>query len=119
MDTTVLGKAVYSLDKHKGEALMALDVSRLTSITDVFLLASGGSSTQVRSLADYLERELAEQGIRPLRSEGYNAGEWITLDYGDMLVHVFRRDIRAFYDLEHLWADAARMDVSPYLVKEA
>ncbi len=118
MDTTVLAKAVYSLDKHKGEMPVALDVATLTSIADVFLLVSGGSSTQVRSLAEYLEKELAEQGIRPLRSDGYQAGEWITLDYGDMMVHIFRRDIREFYGLEHLWADAARMDISEYLVKD-
>lgn len=118
MNENLLAAAVYSLDKHKAEELTALSVSGLTAVADVFLLASGGSATQVRSLADYLEEELAAQGLRPERSEGYRTGDWITLDYGDLLVHIFRREIRAFYDLEHLWADAGRMDIRPYMVQE-
>lgn len=118
MENTVLSHAVYSLDKHKGESLVALEVTGLTSIADMFLLVSGSNANQVRSLADYLERDLALLGYKLLRSEGYDTGEWITLDYGDMLVHIFRRDIREFYDLEHLWADATQVDISPYLVKE-
>ena len=117
MEITQLKAAVHSLDSHKAEDLTALQVTSLTSIADVFLLASGSSATQVRSLADYLEEELGRQGIHPLRSDGYDAGDWISLDYGDMLVHLFRQETRAFYDLEHLWADAHRMDIRPYLVQ--
>ena len=113
---TVLQQAVYSLDKHKAEQQVALRVSDLTPIADYFLIATGNSSTQVRSLAEYLEEDLGQQGIHPLRSEGYTAGDWITLDYGDVLIHIFRREIRDFYGLERLWTDAETIDVTPYLV---
>ncbi len=118
MDNRTLQLAVHSLDFHKAEALTALDVSALTSIADHFLLATGTGATQVRALADYLEEELGREGITPLRSEGYRTGDWITLDYGEVLVHIFRREMREFYDLEHLWNDATPVDITPYFVKE-
>ena len=110
--------AVHTLDKHKAEDIRVLSVSAVTSIADYFLLASGGSANQVRSLADYAEESLAKEGKVPLRREGYATGEWITLDYGDVLVHIFRRETRGFYDLERLWADAQQMDIAPYLIQQ-
>ena len=110
----LLQQAVVTLDKHEGDDLLALKVSGVTSIADYFLLATGTSATNVRSLADYVEEELARQGKRPLRNEGYHAGDWITLDYGDLLVHIFRRETREFYDLERLWADAEKVDITAY-----
>ena len=114
----LLSQAVASLDRHKAEDLLALQVSALTSIADCFLIASGTSATQVRSLADYLEDDLRRAGVTPCRSEGYRAGEWITLDYGDLIVHLFRRETRAFYDLERLWSDARRWDITPFMMAE-
>lgn len=111
-------KAVNVLDQHKAEEICVLGVSGITSIADYFLLASGGSANQVRSLSDYVEEALAKEGKHPLRTEGYSAGDWITLDYGDVLVHIFRRETRDFYDLERLWADATEMDVNPYLIEQ-
>ena len=115
----ILQHAVMSLDKHKGEDLLALMVSGVTSIADYFLLATGTSATNVRSLSDYVEQELAREGVHPKRIEGYRTGDWITLDYGDLLVHVFCRETREFYDLERLWTDAARVDITPYLIQES
>jgi len=108
-----------SLDFHKAEDIKALNVSSSTSITDHFLIATGTGATQVRALADYLEEELGRQDIHPLRSEGYRTGDWVTLDYGDVMVHLFRREMRGFYDLEHLWTDAAPVDITPYLVQQS
>lgn len=110
----LLQQAVISLDKHKGEDLLALKVAGVTSIADYFLLATGTSANNVRSLADYVEEELAKQGKHPLRNEGYRAGDWITLDYGNLMVHIFRRETREFYDLERLWTDAEAVDITPY-----
>ncbi len=118
MEQTALETAVRSLDRHKAENILLLRVAALTAITDHFLLASGSSAAQVRSLADYLEEDLAKQGLVPRRSEGYAAGNWITLDYGDLLVHLFRREVRDFYDLEHLWSDAPREDITGWLLPE-
>lgn len=115
---TVWQNAVHTLDKHKAEDIRVLGVSHITSIADYFLLASGGSANQVRSLADYVEEELAKQGKHPLRNEGYHTGEWITLDYGDVLIHIFRRETREFYDLERLWVDATDVDIAPYMIQQ-
>lgn len=110
--------AVHTLDKHKATDIQVLDVRAITPIADCFVLATGGSANQLRSLSDYVERELGQEGYTPLRSEGYNTGEWITLDYGDAIIHLFRAEVRAFYDLERLWTDATAVDITPYLVQE-
>lgn len=110
--------AVHTLDRHKGEELLALQVAGLTSIADCFLLASGGSANQVRSLSDYLEEALGQQGVSPQRISGYAMGDWITMDYGDLIVHIFKREQRAFYDLERLWSDAPALDIAPYTVQK-
>lgn len=115
---TIWQKAVYTLDKHKATDLRVLRVADITAITDYFVIAGGGSATQLRSLSDYLERELGPEGITPLRSDGYQTGDWITLDYGDVIVHLFRAEVREFYDLERLWTDAQVVDITPYLVQE-
>jgi ribosome-associated protein len=110
--------AVHTLDKHKAEDIKVLEVSNITSIADYFLLASGGSANQVKSLSDYVEEELAKAGKYPLRNEGYTSGDWIMLDYGDVLIHVFRRETRDFYDLERLWVDATDVGITPYMIKQ-
>ena len=110
--------AVHTLDEHKATDIKVLEVSSITSIADYFLIASGNSANQVRSLSDYVEEKLAKEGICPLRHEGYNSGDWITLDYGDVLIHIFRRETRDFYDLERLWVDATDVDIDPYLIKQ-
>ena len=115
---TLWQTAVHTLDKHKAENIRVLGVSAITSIADYFLIASGGSANQVRSLADYVEETLAKEGKHPLRHEGYAVGDWVTLDYGDVLLHIFRRETRDFYDLERLWVDAQQMDVTPYMIQQ-
>ena len=110
--------AVHTLDEHKAADIKVLGVGNITSIADYFVIASGNSSTQVRSLADYVEEKLAKEDIHPLRNEGYQSGDWIMLDYGDVLIHVFRRETRDFYDLERLWVDATDMDVTPYMIQQ-
>ena len=110
--------AVHTLDEHKATDIRVLEVGSITSIADYFLIASGGSANQVRSLADYVEDTLVKSGIHPLRHEGYTTGDWVTLDYGDVLVHIFRRETREFYDLERLWVDATDVDIDPYLIKQ-
>lgn len=110
--------AVHTLDEHKATDIRVLEVGSITSIADYFLIASGNSANQVRSLSDYVEETLAKEGIFPLRHEGYTTGDWITLDYGDVLIHVFRRETRDFYDLERLWVDATEVDITPYMIQQ-
>lgn len=96
------------LDK-KAEGLCVLDLRELSSFTDFFLIASGTSSRQNQAIADALEVRLKEAGRRPLSVEGSGAAEWILMDYGSFVVHVFSRRARDFYALEKLWGDAPRL----------
>jgi len=104
----------YALDK-KAYDLELLEVSKLTSVADYFLICTGRSDTQVRAIAHHLEESLAAEGIRPLHVEGYTRGQWVLMDYADILVHIFYHPIRAFYDLESLWMKAPRVRLpEPY-----
>lgn len=98
--------AVKALDSKKATDIVALYVHDLTIVSDYFVIASGSSNTQVKTLADELEFQLSEKGIKPLRVEGYQGGNWIVIDYGDVVVHVFHKQTREFYSLERLWSDA-------------
>ena len=111
--------AVKTLDKHLGKDIRLIDVEEVTSICDCFVIAHGNSSTQVRALADYVEQELKEtHGIEPLRVEGYNSTNWILIDYGEVIVHVFNEETRGFYDLERLWKDGTEIDINQFLDNE-
>ena len=114
----IIRALVRTLDKHKGGNIRVIDVCDLTSITDAFVIVEGGSSTQVRALADYAEEELRREGIVPLRVEGYRSQGWIVLDYGDVVAHIFHHETRAFYDLERLWKDGTDIDISQFLDNE-
>ena len=98
----------FALDK-KAYDLQLLDVSKLTTVSDYFLICTGRSDTQVRAIAQHVEQSLAVQAIRPRAIEGYTRGQWVLMDYGDVVVHVFLAETRDFYGLDHLWADAPRI----------
>ena len=99
------------LDKKKATRVKVLRVHDLTVMADYFVIASGTSSTHVKSLAEEAEFQLKEAGIAPLRTEGFNTQNWFILDYGSVIVHVFSPDARDFYDLDHLWADGEEVPV--------
>ncbi|MGI6160649.1 MAG: ribosome silencing factor [Christensenellales bacterium] len=89
----------------KAEDILVLETSKLTIIADYFIICSGRSSIQVKSLSDKLEEAMEAHGITATRKEGYQAGRWIVLDYSDVLVHIFHSEEREFYNLERLWTD--------------
>jgi ribosome-associated protein len=95
----------YALDK-KAYDLLLLDVSGLTSLADFFLICTGRSDTQVQAIATSIEEGLAMLGRKPRMIEGLSRGQWVLIDYGDVVVHIFLESARAFYDLERLWARA-------------
>lgn len=105
--------AATAIDEKKGEDIALLDLSGLLVVTDVFLVASGSSNRHVRTLADDAEEALKSLDRRPIRREGVDHGEWVLLDYGDVVIHVFDKETRAYYELERLWADAPRIDFEP------
>jgi ribosome-associated protein len=89
----------------KAENVMLIDVRGLTSIAEYFVIASGGSGPQLRAIAESIEVELKKQQVAPISVEGRGGG-WVLLDYGDVVAHIFEPEMRVFYDLEGLWADA-------------
>ena len=94
-----------ALDKRAGD-LVVLDVQRVSGVTDFFLICSGKSTTHLQTIADAIRGELKGEGVQLLHAEGVAESGWILLDYGDVLMHVFLEDTRAYYALERLWGDA-------------
>ncbi len=90
----------------KAERLRILELSEVSSLADYFLICSGTSERQVQAIADAVVERLRQDRVRPHHIEGYQAGRWVLLDFGDFVVHVFDEETRSFYALEKLWADA-------------
>jgi ribosome-associated protein len=91
--------------------LVALDVHRLTSFTDAFLIATGTSDRHVRSLVDAMLEASQAMGRSPLGVEGYDEGRWVLIDLNEVVVHVFQQEVREYYDLERLWGDASPIEL--------
>ena len=100
---TLLKLVTASLGDGKADDIRVLDVRGVTSITDYMVVASGRSVRQVKALVDRVIEAVRKKDIRPLGVEGANVGEWILIDYGDVVVHTMRPETRAFYQLEKLW----------------
>lgn len=109
---------VKLLDSKKATDIEVLEIGNLTTLGDYFVIASGSSNTQVKTLSGEIEDKLTEQGVEPKRVEGENSAVWILMDYGDVIVHLFHRDTRDYYCLERLWADAGKADVGKILSEE-
>jgi ribosome-associated protein len=97
--------------ERKAAELVVLDLRGISSATDFFLLGSGSSDTQVRSIAEHIVEELRGEGVRVGHVEGLEGGHWVLIDYIDFVVHVFHPQARSFYQLESLWGDAPRRDL--------
>lgn len=110
--TDALKIAVKAADDKKAHDLVVLDISQIASFADYFLLCTADSSRQMQAIADEIEAKLKASGIRLSHREGYQHAEWILMDYLDLVVHIFSKDARVYYDLERLWRDGKKMDVS-------
>lgn len=97
--------------EKKAFDLVLLEMKKVTSFTDYFVICSGKSDRQVQAIAQAIEEALEREGIRPLGYEGRTEGRWILMDYGDVVVHILLEPVRAFYDLEGLWIDAPRIEL--------
>ena len=91
------------LDLKKAEDIVLIDVSAATIVAETFLVCSGRAGNHIQMMADDLTEKMAALGIQRQRMEGYREGRWIVLDFGEVLVHIFHREERAFYDIERLW----------------
>ncbi|TAN43267.1 MAG: ribosome silencing factor [Nitrospirae bacterium] len=95
----------------KANNILVLELKDLTVIADYFVICSGDSTTQVKAIAQHVERKLRDEGVRPLRTEGAQNAQWVLIDYGDVIVHIFEEQTRAYYELEKFWLDAPRIQV--------
>ena len=100
-----------ALDR-KAEEIVALDVRKLTSFADTFVIITATSDRRARSIADSITDAMIERGEKPLGIEGYDAGRWVLIDLSDAIVHVFQDEVRRDYDLERLWSDAPILEVA-------
>jgi ribosome-associated protein len=102
--------AAQAASAKGGEETVIIEVGAVLAITDAFVITSGRNTRQVSTIADEVEARLkADGGIAPLRVEGLGDNQWVLLDYGDLVIHVFLDETRVFYDLERLWSDAPRV----------
>ncbi len=95
----------------KGFRIRILDLRKLSAFADYFVICSASSDTQVKAIADAVDKEMRERGIKTYHREGYEALNWVLLDYFDVVVHVFKNEIRDYYNLEKLWGDAETMEI--------
>ncbi|HBG55696.1 MAG TPA: ribosome silencing factor [Ruminococcaceae bacterium] len=110
-------QAVKVLDKKKAYDLKMIKIRDISTLADYFVIATGTSSTHVKALADELEFQLGQLGVRPGHTEGHRSNSWVLLDYGGVVVHVFTEDARSFYGLDHLWSDGETADLSRVLAR--
>lgn len=104
--------ALHCASDKKAFNMVAIDLREIASFTEFFIIASGANQRQVQAIADEITEQLREQlKSRVVRVEGYQTGEWVLLDYGDFVVHIFEAKAREFYDLERLWRDAKKVEI--------
>jgi len=99
-------EAVVAADDRKAVDLKVLHLQKISDFTDYFVICGGTNERQVQAIADAVQERLREHRVRPLHVEGYNRAQWVLLDYGDLVVHVFQEEPRRHYALERLWGDA-------------
>ena len=102
---------VRILDNKKAKDIKAIEIIEHSIVADYFVIVSGTSNTHVKSLVDEVEFEMKQKGVEPYHIEGKATG-WILMDFNDVIVHLFLSDMRDYYNLERLWADAAQVDIS-------
>lgn len=107
--------AIEALEDKKAEDISIIDISEVSVIADYFIIAGGKNRNQIQTLSDEVEEKLGRAGLPVKQIEGYNTANWILLDFGDIIVHIFDKENRLFYDLERIWSDGKRMDTKAFL----
>ena len=107
----VLAAAVAAVDK-KATDLLVLEIAKLLDIADYFLICSGSGNKQTKAISNEVRKTLREKGSSPLRAAGEERGDWVLLDYGDFVIHIFTEETRDYYQLERLWRQAPQLDVA-------
>ena len=112
MNSKEMAKLVCTaLEEKKAEDIKVINIEEVSVLADFFIIASGTNRNQVQAMADNVEEILGKEGINPKQIEGYQTANWVLLDYGDVIVHVFDEENRLFYDLERIWRDGKSVAV--------
>ena len=112
MDSKLFAEKIADLVfNKKGYDVRIIDLRNLATFSDFFVICSADSDTQVKAIADEIDKNLKDEGIRAWHKEGYKGLNWVLLDYVDVVVHIFKKDVRIYYNLERLWGDAPSIDV--------
>lgn len=104
--------AVEALEDKKAEDIAIIDISEISVIADYFIIAGGNNKSQIQALSDAVDERLGRAGLPLKQIEGYNNANWILLDFGDIIVHIFDKENRLFYDLERIWCDGKKIELS-------
>lgn len=107
----IVKKAYDALNDKKAEDIKVIEIGKLSTVADYFIIANGSNAPHVESLVDNVEEELLKEKIHAERIEGVKSSGWILMDYNDVVVHVFSKEDRLFYDLERIWRDGKEIDV--------
>ena len=111
-----MAKIAYrALEDKKAENIQVIDIEHVSVIADYFLIASGSNRNQVQALAENVEEQLYKAGFEKKQTEGFSTGNWILMDYGDIVIHIFDRENRLFYDLERIWRDGKLLNAAEFL----
>lgn len=112
MDSLQFAKEITDIIlTKKGFSIKILDLKKLSAFADYFVICSASSDTQVKAISDAIEKELRDRGVKTYHREGYEALNWVLLDYFDVVVHIFKTEARDFYNLEKLWGDAKVIEI--------
>lgn len=109
--TTITIKA---LEDKKAEEIRIIDISEVSILADYFIIANGGNRNQIQAMTDSVEEALGRQGCHVRQIEGYETANWVLMDFGDIIVHLFDKENRLFYDLERIWRDGKSIDISEF-----
>ena len=104
--------AVKALEDKKAEDIAIIDISEVSVIADYFIIAGGNNKSQIQALSDVVDEKLGRAGLPLKQIEGYNNANWILLDFGDIIVHIFDKENRLFYDLERIWCDGKKIELN-------
>ncbi len=102
--------AVDALEDKKANDISIIDIEKISTLADYFIIASGTNRNQVQAMCDEVDEKLGKAGFEPKHIEGYNSANWILMDYGDIVIHLFDEENRLFYDLERIWRDGIKIE---------
>ena len=109
--TKEIKAVVNTMEDKKGTDIAVLDLTGLSDFTDYFIICSGSNKSQIQALSDGIEEALVKEGVHITGIEGYDSANWILMDYGGFVVHIFDKDSRELYDLERIWSDAKKVSI--------